>query len=195
MNATSDFAPIKQIPIIEVAKRLGIQVRGTKAMCFVGHDKASPSLSFLKSRNTWRCFGACGKHGDNIALVMEKEGVDFKGALEWFGRNFAVNVAQPYQAPRRRMLRAKKPFVPTTSSSEELEFFPAPGIYEWLIEKCGKISSPTGLNYLDTHGISGEATTLFNIRELRDPARAYQRLLEKWGAKRVCHVGTSVRCH
>ena len=45
MNAKSDLSPIKQIPIIEVAKRLGIQVRGTKAMCFSGHDKASPSLS------------------------------------------------------------------------------------------------------------------------------------------------------
>lgn len=48
-----DLSPLKRIPIIDVAKRLGIPVRGTKAMCFMGHDKASPSLSFLKSKNTW----------------------------------------------------------------------------------------------------------------------------------------------
>ena len=68
-----DLSPLKRIPIIAVARRLGIAVHGTQAMCFMGHDQASPSLSFLKSRNTWRCFGACGKHGDAIALVMEKE--------------------------------------------------------------------------------------------------------------------------
>src|ERR1035438_4329307 len=100
MNAKSDLSPIKQIPIVEVAKRLGIQVRGTKAMCFSGHDKASPSLSFLKSRNTWRCFGACGKHGDGITLVMEKAQVDFKSALEWFARNFAVDVTRDRKSTR-----------------------------------------------------------------------------------------------
>lgn len=191
MNAKSDLSPLKQIPIIEVAKRLGIQVRGTQAMCFMGHDKASPSLSFLKSHNTWRCFGACGKHGDGITLVMEKERLDFKGAFEWFARNFGVDVTRQYQghAQRRRTFRPNKPVVPTTRSSDQQEFLPEPELYAWLIEKCGKVSSPTGLDYLRTHGISDEAATRFSIRELHDPARAFQRLLEKWGAQRVYRSG------
>ena len=40
-------------------------------------DEASPTLSFHKSRNIWRCFGACGKHGDGIALIMQRKGLDF----------------------------------------------------------------------------------------------------------------------
>ena len=190
MDSRSDLLPIKQIPIIEVATRLGIQVRGTKAMCFTGHDKASPSLSFLKSRNTWRCFGACGKHGDGITLVMEKEGLDFKGALEWFAQNFGIDVSfqYPSHSKRRRTHRNKKPVYPT-QSTEQQEFTSDPELYQWLIEKCGRVTSQTGLDYLHTHSISEEATIRFNIREMQDPVRAFQSLLEKWGAQRVYRSG------
>src|ERR1035437_8931558 len=161
MNTKSDLSPLKQIPIIEVANRLGIQVRGTKAMCFMGHDKASPSLSFLKSRNTWRCFGACGKHGDGITLVMEKEGLDFKSALEWFARNFAVDVTRQLrgQVRRSRVVRAKKAVVVQPAIPEQQEFTADPELYEWLIGKCASVSSPAGFNYLDTHGISQDSAT------------------------------------
>jgi DNA primase len=193
MNAKSDLSPLKQIPIIEVAKRLGIQVRGTKAMCFSGHDKASPSLSFLKSRNTWRCFGACGKHGDGINLVMEKEGLDFKSALEWFARIFAVDVTRQFggQSHRSRAVRAKKAVVVKTAIPEQQEFTADPELYEWLIGKCASVSSPAGVNYLDTHGISPESATRFNIRELRDPARAFRKLIEEWGGPRVYRSGVA----
>jgi DNA primase len=191
MNAKSDLSPLKQIPIIEVAKRLGIQVRGTKAMCFMGHDKASPSLSFLKSRNTWRCFGACGKHGDNITLVMQKEGLDFKSALEWFARNFAVDVTRRFHGPARRgrVVRAKKAVVVQTAIPEQNEFTADPELYEWLVGKCATVSSPAGVNYLNTHGISQECAMRFNIRELRDPARAFRKLVEEWGGQRVYRSG------
>lgn len=191
MSAKSDLSPIKQIPIIEVAKRLGIQVRGTRAMCFMGHDKVSPSLSFLKSRNAWRCFGACGKHGDGIKLVMEKEGLDFKGVFEWFARVFAVDVTRHNRghAKQRRTPQPKKLVLPTAPAPEQQEFFPDPEMYEWLIVKCGKVSSRTGLDYLRAHGISDEAATRFNIQELRDSVRAFRELLERWGAPRVFRGG------
>jgi len=191
MKTKADLSPLKQIPIIEVAKRLGIQVRGTKAMCFMGHDKASPSLSFLKSRNTWRCFGACGKHGDSVTLVMEKERLDFKSALEWFARNFAVDVTRHDhgQSWRSRPLRPKKAVAVQTATPEQQEFSADPELYEWLTSKCASVSSPTGVDYLDTHAISQESATRFNIRELRDPARAFSKLVEKWGAQRVYRSG------
>jgi len=193
MNSKSDLSPLKQIPIIEVAKRLGIQVRGTKAMCFSGHDKASPSLSFLKSRNTWRCFGACGKHGDGITLVMEKAQVDFKSALEWFARNFAVDVTRQFrgQSRRGRVVRAKKAVVFQPAIPEQQEFTTDPELYEWLIGKCASVSSPAGVTYLNEHGISLESATRFNIRELRDPARAFRKLVEKWGGTRVYRSGAA----
>jgi len=193
MKTKADLSPLKQIPIIEVAKRLGIQVRGTKAMCFMGHDTASPSLSFFKSRNTWRCFGACGKHGDGITLVREKEGLDFKSALEWFARHFAVDVTRRYsgQSRRSRPVRRTKAVLIPSRTRELLEFTADPELYEWLIGKCAPVSSPAGFNYLDTHGISPEGATRFNIRELRDPERAFRKLVEEWGGSRVYRSGVA----
>jgi len=62
-----DLASVKAIPILEVAKRLGIVVKGKTALCFGGHDKSSLSLNFDPNKNLWHCFG-CGKGGDSIKL-------------------------------------------------------------------------------------------------------------------------------
>lgn len=193
MSTTTDLSALKKIPIIDVAKRLGIQVRGTKAMCFVGHDKTSPSLSFLKSRNSWRCFGACGKHGDGIRLVMEKEGLDFKSALEWFARNFGVDVTcqNRVMSRRGRGVRAKNSAVVENAKPKQPEFAADSELYVWLIGKCDAVSSLTGVAYLDEHSISHESARRFNIRELRDPSLAFRQLVEKWGAPRVYRSGVA----
>lgn len=191
MKAIQDLSPLKQIPIIEVAKRLGILVRGTKAMCFTGHDKASPSLSFLKSRNTWRCFGACGKHGDGIALVMEKENLDFKSALTWFAQNFGVDVRTPGTEHVKT-----SPVKPTSTrvagqimQEKGTEFAADAELYAWLIQNCPMISSPKGIEYLAKHGITLECANRFSLRELTEPKTTFGRLVEQWGARRVYRSG------
>jgi DNA primase len=191
MKNVCDISPLKQIPIIEVAKRLGISVRGTKAMCFTGHDKASPSLSFLKSRNTWRCFGACGKHGDGIALVMEKQNLDFKSALTWFAQNFGVDVRPP-GTDQRETLPAKPKsnlVAEQETQQKETEFAADAEMYAWLIHHCPPVSSPKGLDYLAGHGITLECANRFNLRELTDPQAVFGRLVEQWGAQRVYRSG------
>ncbi len=179
-----DLSSIKRIPIIDVAKQLGIPVRGTKAMCFMGHDKASPSLSFLKSRNTWRCFGACGKHGDNIALVMEKENLDFKSALAWFAQHFGGDVRlsdsnQPTSQPV-----TSKAIVPLWPQ-RDAEFATDPELYGWLLEQCPMISSAKAIQYLVEHGIALEFANHFGLRELPEPKSLRLQLLEQWGAQHV----------
>ena len=191
MKNVCDLSPLKRIPIIEVAKRLGIPVRGTKAMCFTGHDKASPSLSFLKSRNTWRCFGACGKHGDSIALVMEKENLDFKSALTWFAQNFGVDVRPPGTGPRvtlPAMLKSNT-LARQVMQPMEAEFAADAGLYAWVIHHCPLVSSPKGNDFLAGHGITMECANHFKLRELTDPQTIFGRLLERWGAQRVYRSG------
>ncbi|MBK7578498.1 MAG: toprim domain-containing protein [Ignavibacteria bacterium] len=190
----TDLSPIKQISIIEVAKRLGIEVYGTKAMCFNGHDRESPSLSFYKRHNTWRCFGSCDKHGDGIALVMEKEGLDFKSALEWFARNFGIDVPSHSRSqPRRgRALSEKKDFAVLQEKPEQQEFVADPELYEFLISRCTRVSSDEGIAYLQGHGISKETAENFNLRELRDPTSLFQELVEVWGGPRVYCSGVAL---
>lgn len=45
------------------------------------HDEKTPSFSVNPANGYWHCFG-CGKSGDVFAYVMEREGVDFREALE-----------------------------------------------------------------------------------------------------------------
>jgi len=186
-----DASPLKRIPILEVAERLGIQVRGTKAMCFMGHDKASPSLSFLISRNTWRCFGACGKHGDALALVMETQKLDFKSALAWFAQNFGVDGQLAGGAGGRPVSSESQ--ISTVAAQLPVQYDRAftadTEIYAWLIDQCPIVSSSKGVDYLAGHGISPESASRFNVRELASPRSVFSRLVEKWGAQRVFRSG------
>ena len=45
------------------------------------HDDRNPSMSVSAERGTFKCF-SCGKQGDAIAFVMEREGVSFVEAVE-----------------------------------------------------------------------------------------------------------------
>jgi DNA primase (bacterial type) len=121
---------------------------------------------------------------------MEKEELDFKGALEWFARNFGIDVTRNLQAPSRRptILRSKKAIV-FQKTPQQSEFYPDSEVYEWLIEKCGKVSDIIGISYLESHGISEEAALRFKVRELRDPARAFELLVKTWGKDRIYRCG------
>ena len=74
---------LRDLPIEEVAERLGIEVRRHKALCPFHQDR-HPSLSFHTGRNTYRCF-VCGAHGGPIDLAMQMLHTDFRDACEWLG--------------------------------------------------------------------------------------------------------------
>jgi DNA primase len=70
----------QQIPILEVAQRLGIQIINKQAFCFNGHDRKTPSLTFYSKTNSFHGFG-CSAGSTNIDLVMQAEYLDFEEAV------------------------------------------------------------------------------------------------------------------
>lgn len=60
--------------IIDIALKLGMEVRGNKCCCFHPENHANgdrtPSLSFSSARGIFKCFG-CGIGGDVFALVQQ----------------------------------------------------------------------------------------------------------------------------
>ena len=70
-----ELQKLRDLPIEEVAERLGMRVVRHKALCPF-HDDHHASLSFKVSKNTFRCF-VCGAHGGTIDLVMKY--------LNWLG--------------------------------------------------------------------------------------------------------------
>jgi len=55
--------------------------RDGKARCFKHNDK-SPSMHIYRKKNNFYCF-SCGFHGSVIDVVMEMQGLDFKGAIKY----------------------------------------------------------------------------------------------------------------
>ena len=50
------------------------------------HGENNPSFAMYEETNTYYCF-SCEETGDSFALIMEVEGLDFKGALEYAEAN------------------------------------------------------------------------------------------------------------
>jgi DNA primase len=76
-----ELQKLRDLPIEEVAERLGMEVKMHKALCPF-HDDHHASLSFSVRRNTYRCF-VCGEHGDTISLVMKRLNKPFCDACRW----------------------------------------------------------------------------------------------------------------
>jgi len=89
--STDTIIKIKEVPIVEIGKTLGLPIKRNKCDCFTGHDRNSPSLSFDKKRNIFKCFG-CGIGGDGIELVKMMEKKNFKEACEWIIAEFKISV-------------------------------------------------------------------------------------------------------
>lgn len=57
----------------------------TKVSCLF-HEDNNPSASINNQKQWFHCF-SCGFSGDSYRVIMEKEGVDFVGAVEWAEEN------------------------------------------------------------------------------------------------------------
>ena len=89
---------LRDLPIEEVAARLGIEVNRHKALCPF-HNDHHASLTFNLRKNTYRCF-ACGAHGDTIDLVRHLLYKDFREACLYLaGGSFAPIPALPPSPP------------------------------------------------------------------------------------------------
>src|SRR5689334_19728381 len=136
----------KEIPIIEIALRLGLAVKGTKSMCFGQHDKQTPSLSFNVRENYWHCFG-CGKGGNGIELVKQVLDTDFMGAIRWLQQE-VLNCHMPASFPRRFRIDLDM----SARGRQEGEFQPDPELFLSLMNACPQVNSTSGMAYLNAHG-------------------------------------------
>ena len=76
-----ELQKLRELPVVGVAERLGLQVTRHKALCPF-HDDHHASLSFSVRRNSFRCF-VCNASGGTIDLVMRCLNLGFKEACQW----------------------------------------------------------------------------------------------------------------
>lgn len=83
-----DIQKINDLPIEEVAERLGMEVKRHWTLCPF-HNDSNPSLYFRVARNKYRCF-VCEKYGGPIDLTMKMLNLSFLDAVKWLAETFGV---------------------------------------------------------------------------------------------------------
>ncbi len=88
-----------------VGEQIPLQRAGQnhKALCPF-HNEKSPSFIIFDASQHFRCFG-CGKSGDIISFVMEREQVDFMEALRQLADRAGVELPQASREGRRERSR------------------------------------------------------------------------------------------
>ncbi len=90
-------AEIKQkLDIVElIGETVTLRRAGTtyKGLCPFHGEKTPSFVVNPAPRDTWKCFG-CGKGGDVFHFVMERDGVDFRGALQTLAQRAGVELSE-----------------------------------------------------------------------------------------------------
>lgn len=103
-----ELQKLRDLPIEEVAGRLGLEVVKHKSLCPF-HDDHHASLSFSVRRNTYRCF-ACGAHGGVIDLAIGLLNKPFLEACRWLAdeHNVIITDCKPREVPPPKPFDAQR---------------------------------------------------------------------------------------
>ena len=71
------------------------------------HDERTASFHVTPDSGLFHCFG-CQASGDAFNFVMETEGLDFKGALEWLAARFGVQLEAEDENPQAAARRVRR---------------------------------------------------------------------------------------
>ena len=84
----------KKMPVLDVARRLGLEIVGNSAHCWRKanhvHGDHRPSLGLDIAKNRYKCFVCDSGSGSTVDLVMGVLGLPLPDALKWFERNFDI---------------------------------------------------------------------------------------------------------
>lgn len=91
---------VSLVDVVNAAVRLQPSGRYLKGLCPF-HEEKTPSFFVFPERGTWRCFG-CGRGGDVISFVMEREKASFVEAVESLAREAGIVLSQQEERKRSR---------------------------------------------------------------------------------------------
>ena len=135
---------IKEIPIQEVARRLGLEVQGQLARCFSHKPDRNPSLRLNLNKNQFHCYVCRGVGGSVIDLVMQVLGIDFQEAIAFLkdgDRRFldgrgAERAVRPVALPPERKSALLDAFMQAAPMEDPgIQYLASRGIRKEILEK------------------------------------------------------------
>jgi DNA primase len=161
--------------ILDVAREMGVDVRGTSARCFRPerhkHQDQSPSLSFDTKRNTFRCFVCRDVGGSVIDLVMQVKGLNFREAVEYLANRAGMKPAEQKQnvveIEHEIVVDEDKDRAAMQAALDTAILQKVYEVYEFLLESCGGIGREAA-KYLHGRGISEETAKKMRLAYISD---------------------------
>jgi len=166
-----DLRVIKDIPIRDLAEKLGIVIIGNhntgNAKCFnqAGHPKGdrNPSLGFDHKTNRFKCF-ACNVKGSTIDLVMATQNLSFNDACEWLANSYGLRPDNTGKIQEIKPITYKDYKQPETIiTTGDIE------IYQEFYQLCDQLDT-TGLKFMQSKGFTPETIKKFGWRIITDKA-------------------------
>ena len=171
---------LKAIPILEVARRLNIDVKNKTALCWL-HGDTNASFSFDLKRNRWKCFG-CDAKGGVIELVTAKTGLSFPDSCEWLCGEFSIS----HRFSRHININGIKAIV----KPEIKEFLPDSEVYQWIIDNA--VISSAAKEYIVTKRHFPESIIeQYKIRSSSGNDGLLKKCIEKFGQERLIKCGVA----
>jgi len=185
MNSKREI--VRNIPILNIAQRLGIRInKNKKALCFA-HREKTPSLSFDPRRNIFKCFG-CEIKGDVISLVQMILKISYRDAVQWLSDEYLMGRQYNTVGNRRRQLSPTISILPRKKETEGIDGNPDPEVYEWIVDTCilGEIAKAF---LIGERKLSESTLKSLRIISIEDPRIFFKDLINVWGAKRLFAAG------
>ncbi len=191
-NTGIDLDTLKQaIKITDLARDLGLQVKGKQARCFNSsqHKRGdkTPSLGLDLDTNRFKCF-ACGVSGSIIDLYKEVKGVDLSQAIKELAQRagIVINNTKQYEKGTQKHTPAPKIADTLPASSKQA----TRGIYEALRGYCGELD-PQSLAYLTgaTRGLKKETLEAFQIFSINVYSMSNRFMRDKFSLEQLQQAG------
>lgn len=195
MNKTEIDRIKRDIPILEVAKGLGLEIKGTQAKCFNSsshkNGDKNPSLGLDISRNRFKCFG-CGIGGSVIDLVMQVQGIDFNKAIQYLGGDTGAGKApfkyvlssKPKQVYPQEIKAPEKPILGAYKEIYEDLF-----IYNTAAPEGEDLLDDEALTYLTGRGFNEDILTRFNVFSIKNYKKTEAYLKSKYSLEELQKAG------
>lgn len=186
------------IKITDLARNLGLQLRGRQASCYNKashkHGDKNFSLGLDTKTNRYKCF-ACGASGSVIDLYKEVKGVSLSEAIDELAKIAGLQ-NNGKQQPASRIKTSTKQAETSTSPiyTPEAPYKPLTdaivGIYKALSDYCGELDEPS-LAYLTgaTRGLTREIIKRFQIFSIKDYQATNKYMREKFSLETLQHAG------
>lgn len=156
-------------PLIQAGRQL-------KGLCPL-HQEQTPSFVVYPEQGRWWCYGACQTGGDVFKFVMLKEGLDFKGAVNFLDNASIVDAPRQLQTAPLTRNPATPPALAQVKDDTRSPIIPiranlGDGVseehYTYLtlakdVYRAALASEHGLLRYLDERRIDGEAVRRFQI--------------------------------